>query len=297
MMFVMSVCALLFICLAAHFVVIAHGPAGLLSLTGLIRPQTFAWRSLMLGAGIATVSYIGFDAISTLAEDTVQPERDIGFATVLVCLLQTLICVITVYLAALVVPDYNKFPDPQTAILDIGRSIGGSWMLGLLVFVLLIAGLASALTGQAGASRLLFGMGRDGVIPSSIFAYVHPRFSTPTRSIYLMAGVSLLGALLIRFQLAVELLNFGAFAGFILVNLSVIRHFYLRGRERRGAAFFSNLVFPLAGALVCTYVWMSLTEKAKLVGFAWLGLGVGYLALLTRGFKTRPKQLELTPEL
>lgn len=297
MMFIMSVCAVLFTCLAGHFVVIAHGPAGLLSVGGLIRPQSFAWRPLMLGASIATVSYIGFDAISTLAEDTVDPERDIGFATVLVCLLQTVICVITVYLAALVMPDYNQFPDPQTAILDIGRMIGGSWMLGLLVFVLLIAGLASALTGQAGASRLLFGMGRDGVISSRIFAYVHPRFSTPTRSIYLMGGVSLVGALLMRFQLAVELLNFGAFAGFILVNLSVIRHFYLRRHERRGTAFFSNLIFPLAGALVCTYVWMSLTEKAKVVGFAWLGLGVVYLAFMTRGFQTRPKQMELTSEI
>jgi putrescine importer len=297
MMFIMSVCALLFICLASRFVVSAHGPAGIFSMPGLFRPETFAWRSLMLGASIATLSYIGFDAISTLAEDTLHPERDIGFAIVLVCLLQTVICVITVYLAALVVPDYSKFPDPQTAILDIGRVIGGPWMMGLLIFVLLIAGLASALTGQAGASRLLFGMGRDGVLPSGIFAYVHPRFSTPTRSIYLMGGLSLIGSLAMRFELAVELLNFGAFAGFILVNLSVIRHFYLRRGQRRGTAFFTNLVFPLAGALVCTYVWMSLTEKAKVVGFAWLGLGLVYLTLLTRGFKTRPKQLELSPEL
>jgi putrescine importer len=297
MMFIMSVCALLFICLASRFVVNAHGPAGIFSMPGLFRPETFAWRSLMLGASIATLSYIGFDAISTLAEDTLHPERDIGFAIVLVCLLQTVICVITVYLAALVVPDYSKFPDPQTAILDIGRVIGGPWMMGLLIFVLLIAGLASALTGQAGASRLLFGMGRDGVLPSGIFAYVHPRFSTPTRSIYLMGGLSLIGSLAMRFELAVELLNFGAFAGFILVNLSVIRHFYLRRGQRRGTAFFTNLVFPLAGALVCTYVWMSLTEKAKVVGFAWLGLGLVYLTLLTRGFKTRPKQLELSPEL
>jgi len=297
MMFIMSVCALLFIWLAGYFVVSAHGWGGLLSMAGLIRPQTFAWRSLMLGASIATVSYIGFDAISTLAEDTVHPERDVGFATVLVCLLQTAICVITVYLAALVAPDYSRFADPQTAILDIGRVIGGSWMLGLLILVLLVAGLASALTGQAGASRLLFGMGRDGVVPSGICAYVHPRFSTPTRSIYLMAGVSAVGALLMRFQLAVELLNFGAFAGFILVNLSVIRHFYLRLGQRRGTAFFTNLVFPLAGALVCSYVWMSLTGKAKLVGFAWLGLGLAYLAFMTRGFQTRPKQLELPSEL
>jgi amino acid transporter len=297
MMFVMSACAILFIVLAARSVVHAHGAAGLFSMPGIFRPKTFAWRPLMLGAAIATVSYIGFDAISTLAEDTVNPERDIGFATVFVCILQTGICVLTVYLAALVVPDYSRLPDSETAILDISRIIGGSWMLAFLVFVLLVAGLASALTGQAGASRLLFGMGRDGIIPPGIFAYLHPRFSTPTRTIYLMGGISLVGALLMRFQLAVELLNFGAFAGFILVNVSVIRHFYIRLRRRRGVAFFTNLLFPLAGALVCTYVWMSLTTKAKFVGFMWLGLGILYLAIVTRGFRIRPKALELPSQL
>lgn len=293
MMVIMTFCAVLFIGLATHFVVTAHGFAGLFSAGAMFSPQSFTWRSLMLGAGIATVSYIGFDAISTLAEDTISPERDIGFATIFVCLLQTVICVITVYLAALVAPDYMKFADPETAILDIGGIVGGSWMLGLVVFVLLVAGLASALTGQAGASRLLFGMGRDNVIPAGIFAYVHPRYSTPTRTIYLMGGLSIVGALLMRFQLAVELLNFGAFAGFILVNLSVVRHYYLRLGRRRGRALFTNLVFPLTGALVCTYVWMNLTAKAKVVGFLWLAVGVAYLAATTRGFKTRPKQLEL----
>lgn len=166
-------------------------------------------------------------------------------------------------------------------------------MLGCLTFVLLVAGLASALTGQAGASRLLFGMGRDGVIPPKIFAYVHPRYSTPTRAIYVMAAVTLIGSLLMRFQLAVELLNFGAFAGFILVNLSVIRHYFIRLELRRGAALFGNLIFPLLGALVCGYVWMNLTNKAKIVGFLWLAVGALYLAGLTRGFRVPPAQLTL----
>ena len=70
-----------------------------------------------------------------------------------------------------------------------------------------------------------------------------------------------------------ELLNFGAFAGFVLVNLSVIHHYFIHLRLRRGLAFLFNLVFPVLGALVCSYVWMSLTIKAKLVGFAWLIAG------------------------
>jgi len=294
MMIIMSACALLFIWLAARWVVGSMGIGGLVSGAGFYRPESFALRPLMLGAAIATLSYIGFDAISTLAEDTLRPERDIAVATVMVCVLQTVFCVATVYLAALAWPDYRSFPQTETAILDIGGRIGGPWMVGCLTFVLVVAGLASALTGQAGASRLLYGMGRDGVIPRSIFAYLDPRYSTPTRSIYLMGAISLIGAMAVRFQLAAELLNFGAFVGFILVNLSVIRHYYIRLGERRGICFFTNLLFPLTGALVCSYVWMSLTGKAKLVGFGWLLAGVVYLAVLTRGFRVAPKKLEFS---
>jgi len=294
MMIIMSACALLFVWLAARWVMSSVGSGGLVSAAGIYRPETFAVRPLMLGAAIAALSYIGFDAISTLAEDTLRPERDVAFATVIVCVLQTIFCVVTVYLAALAWPDYRSFPESETAILDIGRRIGGAWMVGCLTFVLLVAGLASALAGQAGASRLLYGMGRDGVISRSIFAYINPRYSTPTRSIWLMAAVSLAGALAIRFQLAVELLNFGAFVGFILVNLSVIRHYYLRLGQRSGVHVLTNLLFPLAGAMVCGYVWMSLTGKAKLVGFLWLLVGMVYLAILTRGFRVPPKKLEFT---
>ncbi len=291
MMAAMTACAVLFVGLAARFVAASHGAAALLSSAALLRPGTFSLSPLMLGAGIAALSYIGFDAISTLAEDTLHPERDIAVATVLVCVLQTGICFLTVYLAALVWPDFRSFPQTDTVILDIGRVIGGGFMFGAITIVLLVAGLASALTGQAGASRLLFGMGRDGVISRRIFAHVDAKTSTPTRSVYLMALVSLAGAALVRFQLAVELLNFGAFVGFILVNLSVIRHYYFTLGRRSGKDFITNLVFPALGALVCAYIWMSLTDKAKLVGFGWLALGAIYLAVLTRGFRIPPKSL------
>src|SRR5260370_29490413 len=101
-------------------------------------------------------------------------------------------------------------------------------------------------------------MGREGVLPRSIFAYLDPRYSTPTRSIYLMGAVSLIGAMAVRFQLAAEVLNFGAFVGFILVNLSVIRHFYIRLGERLRICLFTHLLFPLARALVCSSASVSL---------------------------------------
>ncbi len=291
MMLAMTACAAMFLYFAARWLIALHGLRGLLpDPAASHEPITLA--PLVAGAGIATLSYIGFDAISTLAEDTLKPERDIAFATVLTCILQTILCVATVYLAGLVWADYRSLPEQETAILDVGLRIGGNWMFGVITLVLLVAGLASALTGQAGASRLLFGMGRDGVISSRIFAYIDPRYSTPTRSIYLMGAVSLACALTLRFQAAVELVNFGAFVGFILVNLSVIRHFYLRRKERSGIHLLTNLVCPGLGAAICAYVWMGLAYRSRLVGFIWLGIGVVYLAILTRGFRIAPKALE-----
>jgi amino acid transporter len=164
-------------------------------------------------------------------------------------------------------------------------------LLGCLSFILLVAGLASALTGQAGASRLLLGMGRDGVISRKVFAHVDPKFSTPTRGIYVMAAVALAGSLVMRFQEIAELLNFGAFVGFILVNLSVIRHFYLRLGQRRGYALISNLVFPAAGVVVCCYIFVNLSLRARVAGWCWLAIGTIYLTVLTRGFRTSPQRM------
>lgn len=293
MMAIMSVFAVAYIVLAIRYVVSLHGVAGLFDVSVLVRPSTFAVGPLMLGAGVAAMSYIGLDAISTLAEDTLHPLRDVGFATVTVCIVQTAICFVTVYVTALVWPDYQTYPQTETVILDIATRIGGSWMFGTLTFILLIAALASALTGQAGASRLLFGMGRDGVLPKSIFGYLHPRFATPTRSIYLMGALSLIAAVSMRFQIAVELLNFGAFVGFVLVNLSVIRHFFFREQQRRGVHFLFNLVFPLLGAAVCGYLWLSLSLRARVAGFLWLGAGIVYLAALTKGFRSQPAPIDV----
>ena len=283
MMVLMCVCAVLFVILALRYLA-AHG-IPMRSARAVYNPATFRLPPLMLGTAIASLSFIGFDAISTLAEDTVHPERDISVATVTVCLTETVFCVATVYVASLVAPDFAHYAESETEILDIGRAIGGTAMLQFISVILLVAGLASALTGQAGASRLLLGMGRDGVISRRFFAHLDPRHATPTRSIYLMGAISLAGSLLLRFQLVVELLNFGAFFGFILVNLSVVRHFFVRRHERGWRATWTALIFPALGAVVSGYIWLSLSGKAQLAGFAWLAAGAVYLAILTRGFR------------
>jgi amino acid transporter len=293
MLAVMSVSAVLFIAACIAYTMNGMVAGALFNSRALFDPSSFRFSALLSGASIATLSYLGFDAVSTLAEDARDPQRDIGFATIAVCIIQTVICFLIVYLAAVVWPDYHRFTNVETAILDISQLAGGPALFGVTTLVLLVAAIASSIASQAGASRLLFGMGRDRMLPAFLFGYIHPKYSTPTRSIALMGAISFVGAQVISFQLVVELVNFGAFVGFILVNLSVIAHYFVRMRMRSGIGVIWSLLLPTAGAIVCTGVWLSLSYHAKTVGFAWLAIGILYLAILTKGFSRPVRVLEL----
>jgi amino acid transporter len=219
--------------------------------------------------------------VSTLAEDAKNPSRDIGRATVLVCFVAGALFVSQSYLAQMVWPDYTTFSPVETAFLDVGRLVGGGALFYFLSFVLVVAGLASAITGQASASRLLCGMGRDRVLPQRLFGYVHPRLGTPVYSVLLMGGVHLLGALALKYAEAAELVNFGAFIGFMAVNLCVIRHYGMRNREHSLA----RLILPALGFAVCAYIWGHLSRWALALGALWMASGFVYLLWLTRGFR------------
>ena len=93
-----------------------------------------------------------------------------------------------------------------------------------------------------------------------------------------------------NFQIAVELLNFGAFVGFILVNLSVIQHFYIGQNSEAQRTISPNLFFPLGGRVHMYLRLANLSTKAKVAGFIWLAIGVLYLSIVTRGFKTQLSQ-------
>lgn len=287
----MTISAVLFVALAIRWALQAFGLSSLFQHDLILDPKTFKLGPLMTAAAISTLSYIGFDAVSTLAEDTKDPKRDIGFATITVCLLQATFCFLITYLSAVVWAPSKPFPNVETAILDVSGLIGGTPMFGFTTIILLVAAIASSVTSQAGASRLLLGMGRDGILPKGIFAYIDPVHSTPTRSIYLMGLISFVGALLISFQLVVELVNFGAFVGFIMVNLSVVRHYYIRQGKRHGLDLVRYLIVPSLGALVCAYVWSNLGVHSKMLGFGWLGLGLIYLAVMTKGFRNPMKDI------
>jgi putrescine importer len=260
------------------------GEGTLFSLKPFYNPDTFSQTAILGATSLAALSFLGFDGITTLSEEARNPARDIGRATVLVCLVAGCLFVLQSYLAQLVWPDFRLFTPVETAFMDVGRKIGGAALFFGISFVLLVGGMASAITGQASASRLLLGMGRDRVLPPRIFAYVHPRLGTPTYSVLVMGGIHLAGALLLRYTEAAELVNFGALAGFMMVNLAVTRHYFFTLRQRGGATLLGNFILPVMGFLFCLNLWLHLTRFALRLGALWMGLGVLHLSVLTRGF-------------
>ena len=287
---IMGVSLAWFIALAIRALWGGVGEATLFSAKPFFNPQTFSLGAITGTTSLAVLSFIGFDGVTTLAEDAKNPRRDIGRATLLVCFIAGGLFVLESYLAQMVWPNYSTFAPVETAFMDIGRLIGGATLFYFLSFVLVVAGVASAVTGQASAARLLCGMGRDRLLPYRIFGYIHPRLGTPIYSVLLMGAVHLVGALLLQYTEAAELVNFGAFIGFMLVNLCVIR---LDLQAQRSIV---QLILPLLGGVTCFYIWLHLSRFALRLGVVWLVLGLVYLVFLTRGFKTKIATLKLDAE-
>jgi putrescine importer len=271
-----------FVLVALRALLNGVGEGMLFSSKPFYAPDHFEWKPILGATSLAALSYLGFDGISTLSEDAKNPGRDIWRATLLVCFMAGGLFVLQSYLGQMVWPNYARFNPVETAFMDIGQLIGGNLLYLCISFVLLVGGLASAITGQASASRLLVGMGRDALLPRRFFAYVHPRLGTPVYSVVLMGIVHLAGALILRYTEAAELVNFGALLGFMLVNLAVVRHFYFRARQR---GVWLNLIIPFVAFAVCFCLWINLSVFSLRLGAGWLLLGILYLFALTRGFR------------
>jgi amino acid transporter len=243
-------------------------------------PATFSVRTVSAGASLAVLTYIGFDGISTLSEEVHNPRRNILLATVLVCLLTGILASIQVYAAQLVWPS-TEFPDVDTAFCYVAGKAGGAWLFFTVNMALLVASIGSGAGSHLGASRLLYGMGRDNAIPRSFFGKITARTRVPANNIVLVGIAALIGAFAISYSLGAELLNFGALIAFMGVNISAFVRYFVRGEKRTIGGFLP----PLLGCAICFYLWLSLGTRARIAGLTWLAAGVLYGAWRTSGFR------------
>jgi len=284
----MCIVVALFLAAAARYLLV-HAPGAAELTKPFYDPSTFSLTSVLTGASIACLTYIGFDGISTLSEEVENPRRNILLATVLTCLITGVLASLLVYSAQLVWGTWGGFPDVDTAFIHVAGKAGGPWLFGLVSVTLLVANLGSGTSAHLGAARLLYGMGRTNALPRRFFGAVDARNGIPRNNVLLVGALACAGGLLVSYQLGAEMLNFGAFIAFMGVNLAAFTRYWLRSDDRRVL----NFILPLLGFAVCLYLWLSLRWPAKIAGSAWLAVGIIYGALQTGGFR----KSESTPEL
>jgi amino acid transporter len=288
LLLVMCVVIGIFIILSIKYIVGDQGWNNLISYKPFYNPETFSLGAVLTATSFAALTYIGFDGVTTLAEDVKNPKKNMLLAPVLVCLFTGLFSVLQIYLAQKVWPDYSSFANPETAFFDVAKRVGGSFLFNAMAVILFVACLGSGIAGQVGAARLLFAMGRDGVIPGKIFAHLNHSGKTPVYNILLLGVSTFVLSLFLSYQRAAELLNFGAFLAFMGVNIATLRHFYFRNAEKKKRSFMWDLLSPFLGFWVCFIIWISLPAPSKILGGTWMILGLGYLWVQTKGFRKKP---------
>ncbi len=278
----------LFVALCWHYAAAAAAPGGIAMAEPFFRGHV-SISTTMAGAAIAAYSYLGFDAVSTLTEETINPKKTMPRAILLIALLGGAIFVVAAYTMQLAHPG-TVFKDVDSAAFEVAKKVGGDLFVTVFLAGLILAQFASGIAAQASVGRLLYAMGRDEVLPKRIFGFIHPRFKTPAINIAL-AGVVGLIALKLDVATSTSFINFGAFVAFTAVNLCVIR-LYLNGKHgdtRMGVI--GGLVFPLIGAAADLWLMASLDKTALIMGAIWFAVGIVYLCWITRLFRQAPPEI------
>jgi len=272
--------------LVVAVVALLSGKGAGFSLSPLYNSGTFSWSVVFGAVSIAVLSFLGFDGISMLAEESREEARRIGRAMVAALLLAGTLFVVQTWVAALLVPDAAGLlanGDPEgTAFYDAARAAGGGWLAALTALATAIAwGFANSLVAQAATSRLLYAMARDGQMPRFL-ARVNARHKVPANATLLVAALSLgLGLYTASrddgISLLSTLVNFGAMTAFLALHVAVVVHYVVRQGSRD---WLRHLAVPAAGFLILLYVVINAKVAAQVLGFVWLGIGVLVLVVL-----------------
>lgn len=245
---------------------------------------------LMAGAAILCLSFLGFDAVSTLAEETKDPRRTLPKAIMLTTVGAGVLFTLLAYVSQLVHPAIT-FDNVDTAANEVMFMAGGQLLANFFTAAFVAGSLGSAIASQAAVSRIIFTMARDSFLPKAWFGNLSPRFGTPVAATLLVSSVSML-ALVIDLTTLASLISFGALVAFSAVNLSVIRTYLINEpSNRHTAGIIKYGVIPGVGLCLTLWLWTSLSGLTLAIGSTWFLIGLVYLAFLTSGFQSRIKEI------
>ncbi|MEV4068955.1 APC family permease [Nonomuraea fuscirosea] len=277
--------AVLAIFLVAGVVALAQGKGQAGAFSPIFESSSFTWNVMFAAASVAVLSFLGFDGISTLAEENREDARRLGRSMLAALGVAAVLFVVQTWVAALLTPGRDKLIAEGdltgNAFYDTAAFAGGQWLAVLTAVATAIAwGFANSLVAQAATSRLLFAMARDRQLPRFL-AKVDPKRQVPVNATFAVAGISLAVGLFMstREQGAGELtslVNFGAMTAFLLLHVAVVVHYAIRQGSRD---YWAHLVAPVIGFGILVAVVINQNVAAQWVGGIWLALGLVVLGL------------------
>jgi amino acid transporter len=309
LMIVMSVVVFWLMAAAIRYILEKKGIGGLLTIEPFYHSETFSIPVIGKGTALAALTYIGFDGLTTLSEEVANPRRNVLLATVLTCVITGIWSTSQIYLAQACVP-WSEWPrfirdlaadlgtgnELERAIIGVANLVGGHSLEIVLTVILLVGSVGSGITGQAGAARVMYGMGRDRMLPNKFFGHLDKKNAGPTYNITLIGIISLVGAFVFDYDDCAHLINFGAYLAFILVNASVINEYYFKAEKKTVKGFLTDFLAPAVGIVACLFIWKSLPRLTLTAGGSWVVVGVIFLALRTKGFREPIKVADIDAE-
>ncbi|WHY02528.1 APC family permease [Neobacillus sp. DY30] len=266
------------------------GTGDLLSITPFFDANV-EFSSILSIVPLLCFSFLGFDAVTTLAEETKDPKRTLPRAIYLITFIGGILFVASTYFAQSIYPNFASFNDPESAAVDILIYAGGNFLNAFFLSVTITAAISSAVASGGSGSRVLFAMGRENILPSRIFGYLSPKYRTPVFNIFIIALIAL-SALFLDLNTAAAFINYGALFAFTFVNLSVMVHFVGRKKQRTFKDILFYFIIPLFGASITALFWSKLDIHSMVLGSLWLLIGFSYLVYLTKFFRQKPPELD-----
>ncbi|WP_257350641.1 APC family permease [Pseudalkalibacillus decolorationis] len=272
-----------FVALLIRGIIISDSSGHVFSLEPLYSAN-LTFSTVLSGVTILAYSFIGFDAMSTLAEETINPTKTIPRAMIALALYIGLSYSIITYFMQVHYPDVTIFSDPEAAAAEIAPQIGGMLFASIFLGVIISSNISGGIAAQLSISRLLYAMGRDNVLPRKIFGYVSPKSGVPINNI-LISGFIALTAVFFDLVTAASFISFGAFTAFTFVNLSVIVYYYVQNKRRSSKDTVLYLISPLIGISFLAIMWYNMDVQALILGVTWNIIGFAFLLHITKMFK------------
>ncbi|UXM96579.1 APC family permease (plasmid) [Bartonella sp. HY329] len=247
---------------------------------------------IIAGAAVLCLSFLGFDAISTLSEEARDPTRTVPRAIVLCTLIAGILFIITAWAGHMAFPDWRSFKDLDTAANELILNICGEYIFIFFAAAFVSSGFASALASQISVSRILYSMGRDKTLPNSVFGKISAKYGTPIGATLVVGFISLL-SLVISLTLVINIISFGALVAFSFVNIAVIKIFIFDKKRRQLHELIIYGVMPLIGFLFTLWLWTSLSFITFVIGLCWFAIGFIYLTYRTNFFKVELKKMDM----